>query len=120
MKKCKCGCNKWCAAGRVILGVGLFAALGWAVMLLWNRLIPDLLGLGGVTYCQALGLFVLGRLLLGGLKLGGCRCGCNGHHAHKEHLFHEKWARMTPEQRKEFMHKCQCDCGCQDEDTPQE
>lgn len=101
----------------IVLGAGVIAALAGAVMLLWNWLVPGLFGGGTVGYCQALGLFLLGRLLFGGLKFGNCRCHC-GCHGHGGRHFHEKWDKMTPEQRKEFMHTCQC--GCQAEDASEE
>lgn len=47
----------------VPLLVGLLAG---AVMLLWNAILPEVLGARPVTYWQALGLLVLSRLLFGG------------------------------------------------------
>ncbi|HUI71672.1 MAG TPA: hypothetical protein VL354_14215 [Spirochaetia bacterium] len=46
-----------------ILGVGLLALLGWAVMALWNWLMPDLFGLKRLDYWKAWGLLVLCWLL---------------------------------------------------------
>lgn len=44
-----------------------FAALaGGVVMLLWNSILPDLLGLKKILFWQALGLFALCRILFGG------------------------------------------------------
>jgi hypothetical protein len=51
------------------LGIISFIAMGGAiVMLLWNGIMPEVFGLGLVTFWQALGLLILGRFLLGGLK----------------------------------------------------
>ena len=44
-------------------GVGLLFLLGWVVMLLWNWLMPDIFGLGTVSYWQAWGLLILSTIL---------------------------------------------------------
>nr|WP_315258393.1 hypothetical protein [uncultured Flavobacterium sp.] len=89
-------------AGMVLLGIGAGAGFTWAVMLLWNALIPSIFGLGIISFWQALELLVLSRLLFGGF----------GHHGgsgfggmrHKNGI-REKWMSMTPEQQKEFIDK---------------
>jgi len=87
----------------LIIGGTFVAALGYVVMLLWNWLASGIFGCVAVNYWQALGLFVLCRLLFGGFGFGH-------HHfkkrrvVHFNHL-HEKWAHMTPEERKEFVRK---------------
>jgi hypothetical protein len=64
-------------AGMAVLGVvgaGLFAlAFGWAVMLLWNWLMPAIFGLGTIGYWQAFGIVVLAKLLFG--RVGGAHMG---------------------------------------------
>lgn len=65
-------------AGHIALwGIGglalacLFAlVLGVVVQFLWNRLMPDIFGLGQISYWQAFGLLFLGRLLFGGFHHG--------------------------------------------------
>ncbi|HEY9286003.1 MAG TPA: hypothetical protein VIP46_21310 [Pyrinomonadaceae bacterium] len=55
-----------------LLGALLFIAIGGAlVMLLWNWLLPPLIGWGEVNFWQALGMLALCRLLFGCLH--GCR-----------------------------------------------
>ncbi|MAU14895.1 MAG: hypothetical protein CMH46_05070 [Muricauda sp.] len=49
----------------IILGGVLFLLANYLLMYLWNWLMPDLFGVGTVTYWQALGLFVLAKLLFG-------------------------------------------------------
>ena len=46
--------------------LALAAALGAALMLLWNWLMPEIFGLPSITYWQALGLLVLCHLLFKG------------------------------------------------------
>ncbi|MDR1342938.1 MAG: hypothetical protein LBK18_06765 [Prevotellaceae bacterium] len=50
-----------------LLVSAVVALAGVAVMLLWNELVPDILGLTTLNFSQAVGLFVLSRLLFGGL-----------------------------------------------------
>ncbi|MEC3964144.1 hypothetical protein [Flagellimonas halotolerans] len=52
-------------AAMVILGVLIFLLANYVLMRLWNWLMPDLFGVGTVTYWQALGIFVLAKLLFG-------------------------------------------------------
>ena len=66
-----------------LLGMLLFITIGGAlVMLLWNWLLPPLVGWSEVGFWQALGLLALCRLLFGGLhgcgrpgRRKGVRCG---------------------------------------------
>ncbi len=63
--------------GWILIGTAAVAAfglaLGIAVMLLWNWLLPTLFGLPEITYWQAVGLFVLCHLLFKGPSTGGRR-----------------------------------------------
>jgi hypothetical protein len=70
-----------------ILGFLLFIALGGVVVrLLWNWLLPPLVGWPEVTFWQALGVLALCRILFGGL-------GCHGRSRPG------RWDRMTDEER---------------------
>jgi hypothetical protein len=51
-------------------GVGLLALLGWAVMALWNWLMPELFGLARLNYWKAWGLLALCWILFKGIRLG--------------------------------------------------
>ncbi|MCK0136090.1 hypothetical protein [Arenibacter sp. S6351L] len=46
--------------------IGLAILFGFALMWLWNWLMPDIFGLTTITYWQAVGLFILLKILLGG------------------------------------------------------
>ena len=80
------------------------AAISAIIMLLWNWLIPSIIGWSAISYWQALGLFILSRLFFGGFGHRGF-----GHHGfgfpHGEHthLFREKFKNMSPEERKDFI-----------------
>ncbi|MDR2131685.1 MAG: hypothetical protein LBP56_11085 [Odoribacteraceae bacterium] len=83
-----------------IIAVGFLAfvlAVGVVVMLLWNWLLPPLIGIADITFWQALGMFALCRILLGG---SGLRRHF-GHH--RDHFIHEKWRNMSPEEREQFI-----------------
>ena len=86
-----------------IIGIaiaGLFA-LGFGLLLqaLWNWLMPDIFGLGKITYWQAVGLFLLAKLLFTGL---------HGHHdkGHKHKEFPHKF--KTWHNWHESFHKKEC------------
>lgn len=48
----------------------ILALLTLVVMLLWNAVLPPVLGLGALTYWQAGGLLILCRILFGGFGGG--------------------------------------------------
>jgi hypothetical protein len=55
---------------RLFFVIGFALILAFAVVWLWNRLMPGLFGLGLITYWQAFGLMILARLVLGTLGFG--------------------------------------------------
>jgi hypothetical protein len=76
-----------------LIALAIVAALGAAVMGLWNALMPALFGLHGISYVEALGLLLLSRILFG-------RFGRGGYHGgpwRREMM--ERWAQMSPEER---------------------
>ncbi len=90
---------------KTVFMVAIFLAgiivLSAAVMILWNLLIPSIFGLGVINFWQALGLFILIRILFVGLGKGGMM---RSPFHNKNHM-HKKWAKMSDEQRKEFINK---------------
>jgi hypothetical protein len=80
----------------LLMMAGMFAALSWLVMRLWNWLAPDLFGWHQITFWQALGLFLLSKILFGGFRGGW------GHRGHWRRGAQERWEQMTPEQREKF------------------
>ena len=63
--------------GKIILGVLIAAVIavvvGALVMVLWNWLMPEIFGLGTITYWQGFGLVLLLRLLIGGFGEHGSK-----------------------------------------------
>jgi len=54
----------------LLIAVSLSLLLGLFVKLLWNGILPDLLGVRPLTYLQGVGLLLLTRILVGGLRHG--------------------------------------------------
>lgn len=98
-----------------ILGMTLFIFLGGEIVhLLWNWLVPGLVGWGTITFWQAIGLLVLCRILFFG-GFGGYRSvGRNIRGRMAERMadrFGDRWERMTPEERERFRQRVQERCG---------
>lgn len=93
---------------------GLFL-LPYIVMLLWNNILPEVIGVKTITYWQAIGIFILSKLLFGGFKTGGkhhkmkehfrnCYENHKQHHSMKEEL-KDKFMNMSDEERENFRQK---------------
>lgn len=78
-------------------GIAAFIILGgFAVMFLWNWLLPPMFGWPLVTFWQALGILALSRILFGGFGMHG-----GPGYGMRRRLKH-KWEHMTPEERERF------------------
>ncbi|KAA6321323.1 hypothetical protein EZS27_029016 [termite gut metagenome] len=89
---------------RLFAFIAVFAASIAIVMLLWNALLPSLIGWSVINYWQAAGLVILSRILLGGL----------GHHWHgrgffhsnfEQNQFHNKLKGMSIREKREYIRK---------------
>ena len=85
----------------------VFALVGLLVMLLWNALLPTIIGVSSVSYLQSLGIIVLSRFLFGGLghwgkPFMGWR---QMDYSKKKEFFemHDKFKGMSREKRIEFL-----------------
>jgi hypothetical protein len=87
------------AAKFLAFAVVMFGVFGFATMVLWNALIPDLFRGPFLTFWQAIGLLVLSHILFH--NFGGRGHGHWGHR-HWKHRFEAKLAAMTPEEREKF------------------
>ena len=88
----------------------VFALSGLLVMLLWNALLPSIIGVGSVSYLQSLGIIILSRLLFGGMGHWGKHAmghwGMHHHHNNKEiFAMHQKFHGMSEQERQDFIHK---------------
>jgi hypothetical protein len=77
----------------------------FAVLLLWNWLMPALFGLHRVSFWQALGLLVLGKILFGGFR------GRPGFSGDWRMRLIQRWEQMTPEERDKFRAGLRGTCG---------
>jgi hypothetical protein len=91
------------AIGVVLIPIVL-AAVSYALMLLWNWLIPAVIGWKAIDFWQAMGLLVLSRLLFGFRGGWGHRGGWRGR-------MRERWDSMTPEERAKFREGMMAKCG---------
>jgi hypothetical protein len=89
---------------RFLFAIPFFVAaalfiFGMVVMLLWNAILPDVLGVRTITYWQALGLLALCKILFGSFGAGR---GYRGGPPWKKKLM-----EMTPEERERFKQQWQ-------------
>ena len=97
-----------------LVGMVLFIFVGGEVVrLLWNWLLPPLLGLRQITFWQALGILALCRILFGGFGVhGGRQPHYRGRMADRmAERVAERWQHMTPEERDRFRQRMRERCG---------
>ena len=80
---------------------------GSVVMLLWNAILPAVLGVKIITFWQAIGILVLSKILFGGFMHGHSRGKFHGH----RHNWHEKWMHLSPEEREKMRAEWKERCG---------
>ncbi len=94
-----------------LIFIAVAAAVVAIIMLLWNTLIPSIIGWSAINYWQAAGLFILSKLLLGGF--GHHWMHRFGHHwkgdHHKDDVregfrhMHESMQGMSRDERREYI-----------------
>jgi hypothetical protein len=93
----------------VFIFLAVFAAAIAIVMLLWNALIPSIIGWTAINYWQAAGLMLLSRLLLGGFghfgKFGRHHKSGRGKDFHYWHMMRGKMKGMSREEKREYMRR---------------
>ena len=87
--------------------IAITTVLGTVIMLLWNAILPNILGTRPINIWEAIGLLVLCRLLVGGLKRGGM-----GKRMYsRKKAWREKWMHMSEEEKTEFKARWKERCG---------
>lgn len=76
--------------------IGVVFLFGWFVMLLWNAILPALLGTKTISYWQSLGLLVLCKILFGGLGFKGR----SGNFSNRN--LRHNMANMSEDERRKF------------------
>lgn len=85
--------------------IAVIAAAIAVTMLLWNALIPSIIGWTAINYWQAAGLLLLSKLLFGGFR-GGHGFGWRNREHHGRHFeLRKKMKGMSREERIEFFRK---------------
>jgi hypothetical protein len=91
--------------GHFLFGLAAIAGFGAVFMLLWNALLPQIFGIAPISFWQSLGLLIL----LAGLSKFMVVSAVLGMKGYRHNPIREKWMKMTPEERKEFIknrHHC--------------
>ena len=99
--------RKFRIAKFILLASLAITAFTYAVMFLWNALIPELFHGPVITFLQALGLLVLSKILFKGFGWHG------GHwrNGRWSERMQERMNAMTPEEREKFREKWSRRCG---------
>lgn len=84
----------------VVLAPVFIFGFGLIVMLLWNALLPEILGVKAISFWQAMGILVLSKILFGGFGSGG-KGKPNFGNDHKNQWM-QKWRGMNDEERAKF------------------
>jgi hypothetical protein len=86
----------WKALNIAVIVIVAINVFGFAIMQLWNWLMPAIFGLKAITFVQALGLLVLSKILFGGFHRHG------GGRGWKRGQWDARWAAMSEEEREKF------------------
>lgn len=81
----------------IAIAAGIFI-FGGVVMLLWNGILPAVLGVSTITFWQAIGILLLSKILFGSFK-GFHR---HGRYPGDRHIWRKKWMNMSPEEREKM------------------
>ena len=99
--------NKRKKIGIFLFFLAALFLLPYIVMLLWNNILPAVIGVKTITYLQAIGIFILSKILFGGFNFGGK----HRHHKMMKEHFQEKFMNMSNEERETFKQKWRERCG---------
>ncbi|WP_175268859.1 hypothetical protein [Mucilaginibacter humi] len=99
------------------IAVAAFLSLiSFAVMQLWNDLLPDILHVATITFWQAMGIFILCKILFGFGKGGRGRNPWGGNpwggNPRMRNKMQERFKSMTPEEKEKFKQKMRDRANC--------
>lgn len=89
----------------VLLVLAGIAALVAVLMLLWNAILPDVIGVTTITYWQALGILVMSKILFGGLGKGSMK------NRKGKAKFKQKFMHMSDEEKASFKSEWKSRCA---------
>ena len=84
----------------IVLAPIFVFGFGLVVMLLWNNLLPEIIGVKTITFWQAIGILLLSEILFGGFGNGGK--GKSNFGGKQNHEWKQKWRGMSDEERDKF------------------
>ena len=79
----------------------LFFAVSGLVMVLWNTILPEVIGVKDLNFWQAMGILVLSKILFGGFR----KCGKDKGNRFQGIEMMKRMKHMTPEEREIFKTK---------------
>jgi len=82
-----------------VTGVAIIFLLSWVVMLLWNNILPTIIGVKAISFWQSMGILALSKILFSGFKGGDRRP--EFHHNHKQD-FPNRRIPMSREEREKM------------------
>jgi len=87
----------------VPLIIALIFVMGFVIQYLWNALLPEIIGVGTVTYWQAMGILLLSKILFGGFS-GGKDKKSKKRNCKKSKIsdLKEKWNQLDDEQKEKI------------------
>ena len=91
----------------LLAGALFILSMGIVVMLLWNAILPNLVGVNTIRLWEAVGLLVLSRILFGGFHWNKHR----GKWKSRRSQWKDKWMNMSQEERATFKQKWRDRCG---------
>jgi hypothetical protein len=95
------------------IAVAAFLSLiSFAVMQLWNCLLPGIMHVTTITFWQAMGIFILCKILFGFGHKGGRGWGGRGGAPWMRAKMEERFKSMTPEQKEKFKQKMRDRANC--------
>jgi hypothetical protein len=95
----------------LLFGTAAVLLFSFIVMSLWNGILPSVIHVSAITFPQAIGILVLSKILFSGFKGGPRRGGPWGGGPAWKQGMHDKWQKMTPEERETFKQKMRERCG---------
>ncbi|MFT4522965.1 MAG: hypothetical protein ACI8ZN_001917 [Bacteroidia bacterium] len=108
--------NKWKrrAPFMIPLVIAGMALLVYVVMRLWNGILPEVIGVGTITYWQTLGILILSKILFGGSKFGSSK------HSSKGPGMARKFSGMSIEDKAAFKQEMKARWCSDDESSSQD
>lgn len=81
----------------IVMAAGL-SIFGYVVMLLWNAILPDVLGAEVINFWQAVGILLLSKILFGGFP------GRHNNRGFRRHSLDisEKFKNLSPEEKEKM------------------